>query len=36
MAVMTGRPRCRWEANIKTDFQETGLGGLDCVGRYMV
>jgi hypothetical protein len=23
------RPRCRWEANIKMDLQEVGLGGMD-------
>jgi len=22
-----GRPRCRWEGNIKTDLQEVGCGG---------
>jgi hypothetical protein len=30
-----GRPRCRWEDNIKMDFQEEKLGGswkLDGVG----
>ena len=29
-----GRPRCRWEDNIKTDLQEVvgGFGGLDRVG----
>ena len=26
-----GRPRCRWEDNIKMDLQEVG-GGLDGVG----
>jgi len=24
-----GRPRCRWEDNIKIDFQEVGCGGMD-------
>jgi hypothetical protein len=24
-----GRPRCRWEFNIKMDFQEVGCGGMD-------
>jgi hypothetical protein len=24
-----GRPRCRWEGNIKTDLQEVGCGGVD-------
>jgi len=23
-----GRPRCRWEDNIKMDFQELGCGGM--------
>jgi hypothetical protein len=27
-----GRPRRRWEANIKTDFQEVGCEGLDWIG----
>ena len=26
-----GRPRLRWEDNIKTDLQEVGCGGMDCV-----
>ena len=26
-----GRPRCRWEDNIKIDLQEVGLGGLDWI-----
>ena len=25
------RPRCRWEDNIKMDFQEVGCGGLDWI-----
>jgi hypothetical protein len=24
-----GRPRCRWEGNIKLDLQEVGLGAID-------
>jgi hypothetical protein len=24
-----GRPRCRWENNIKVDLQEVGCGGRD-------
>jgi hypothetical protein len=24
-----GRPRCRWEDNIKIDLQEVGYGGMD-------
>ena len=23
-----GRPRCRWEGNIKMDLQEVGCGGM--------
>jgi len=26
-----GRPRCRWEDNIKLDLQEVGCGGLDWI-----
>ena len=26
-----GRPRLRWENNIKTDLQEVGCGGMDWV-----
>jgi hypothetical protein len=26
-----GRPRHRWENNIKMDLQEVGCGGLDCI-----
>jgi hypothetical protein len=26
-----GRPRCRWEDNIKTDLQEVGAGRGDCM-----
>jgi hypothetical protein len=25
-----GRPRRRWEDNIKIDLQEVGCGGMDC------
>ena len=25
------KPRHRWEDNIKTDLQETGCGGMDCI-----
>ena len=37
-----GRPRCRWEDNIKTDLQEMGCGGMDWIelaqdrGRWWV
>jgi hypothetical protein len=24
-----GRPRCRWDDNIKMDFKEVGCGGID-------
>jgi 5-methylthioribose kinase len=27
-----GRPRPRWEDNIKVDLQEVGCGGMDWVG----
>ena len=26
-----GRPRRRWEGNIKTDLQEVGCEGMDCI-----
>jgi 3-oxoacyl-ACP reductase-like protein len=26
-----GRPRCRWEDNIKMDLQEAGCGGMDWI-----
>jgi hypothetical protein len=26
-----GRPRRRWEGNIKIDLQEVGCGGMDCI-----
>ena len=26
-----GRTRCRWEDNIKMDFQEVGCGGMDWI-----
>jgi hypothetical protein len=25
--ISLGRPRCRWEDNIKMEFTETGIGG---------
>jgi hypothetical protein len=28
-----GRPRRRWEDNIKTDLQKVGGGGGDCMER---
>jgi hypothetical protein len=27
-----GRPRCRWEDNIKMDLREVGCGGMDWIG----
>ena len=29
--MLLGRPRRRWEDNIKMDFQEVGCGGMDCI-----
>jgi hypothetical protein len=26
-----GRPRCRWEDNIKMDLREAGMVGVDCI-----
>jgi hypothetical protein len=26
-----GRPRCRWEDNIKMDLQEVGWGGIEWI-----
>jgi hypothetical protein len=26
--IFLGRPRCRWEDNIKMDLQEVGCGGM--------
>jgi hypothetical protein len=26
-----GRPRCRWEDNIKMDLREIGFGGVDLI-----
>jgi len=28
---LLGRPRCRWEDNIKMDLQEVGGGGVDWI-----
>jgi hypothetical protein len=27
-----GRPRRKWEDNIRMDLQEVGYGGMDCIG----
>ena len=27
-----GRPRCRWDYNIKMDLQELGFGGMEWIG----
>jgi hypothetical protein len=27
-----GRPRCRWENDIKMDIREKGCGGMDWIG----
>jgi hypothetical protein len=27
----TGRPRCRWQDNIKMDLRETGIDGANCI-----
>jgi hypothetical protein len=29
-----GRPRRRWEDNIKTDLREIGIDGANCIGRF--
>jgi len=26
-----GRPKCRWEDNVKLDIQEVGCGGIDWI-----
>jgi hypothetical protein len=26
-----GRPKCRWEDNVKMDLQEMGCGGIDWI-----
>jgi hypothetical protein len=28
---ITGKPKCRWEDNIKMDLQEVGCGGMDWI-----
>jgi hypothetical protein len=30
-----GRPRCKWEDNIKTDLQEVGWGAMDRWGKFV-
>jgi len=27
---LLGKPRCRWEDNIKMELTEAGCGGMDC------
>ena len=27
-----GKPRRRWQDNIKIDLQDVGCGGMDCIG----
>jgi hypothetical protein len=29
--IPLGRPRCRWEDNIRMDLQDTGCGGMDWI-----
>jgi hypothetical protein len=29
--IQLGRPRLRWEDNIKMDLQKVGCGGTDCI-----
>ena len=29
--ILLGKPRRRWEYNIKIDFQEIGLGDSECL-----
>jgi hypothetical protein len=31
-----GRSRCKWGYNIKTDVQEVGCGGMDCLRTFDV
>ena len=31
-----GRPRRRWEDNIKMDLQEVGCGGMDWIDQWIV
>jgi hypothetical protein len=31
-----GRPRCRWEDNIRMDLQEVGCGGMNWIGLAMI
>jgi hypothetical protein len=28
---LSGRPRCRWEENIRMEIQEVECGGMDCI-----
>jgi hypothetical protein len=29
--ISLGRPRCKWEVNIKMELQEVGCGGMDWI-----
>ena len=31
--ILLGRPKLRWEDNIKMDLKEMGCGGGDCIDR---
>jgi hypothetical protein len=31
-----GKPRCRWEDNMKMDLQEVGCGGINWIGLARV
>jgi hypothetical protein len=33
---LLGRPRCRWEDNIKMDFRETGIYGTNWIWQALV
>jgi hypothetical protein len=33
---LLGRPRRRWEDNIKRDLKEVGCGGMDCTERLRI
>jgi len=33
---LLGRPRCRWEDNIKMDLQKVGCGGMDWIEVFRI